>query len=239
MMILHTERFGSGEPILFLHSGLQTGATDFVYQQKYFTEKYRVIAADLRGHGKSKAADFSNYLEDSAQDVIDTLADLNLDAVHIIGASLGALVGLFVAKRYPDSVKSLTISGVIPKQPDDWAEISAEDAKKRAAFLADEKIVAYFDELHESNWQEILGMSEQENWYPYAETKDLSTLSMPVLYLAGEAHAYEVEGAQIYSGMNEQIHVSIIPFAAHHVHVEQARIYTKIVAEFYKKLGNE
>lgn len=31
---------GSGEPLVFLHSGLETSSTDFIYQQKYFSQFY-------------------------------------------------------------------------------------------------------------------------------------------------------------------------------------------------------
>ncbi|WP_240949729.1 hypothetical protein [Psychrobacillus sp. BL-248-WT-3] len=48
-MILHTSIQGSGEPLLFLHTGLQTGNTDFQYQQNFFKDSYKVFAPDLRG----------------------------------------------------------------------------------------------------------------------------------------------------------------------------------------------
>lgn len=35
-MILHTEVIGMGEPVIFLHTGLQTGNTDYEYQSEYF-----------------------------------------------------------------------------------------------------------------------------------------------------------------------------------------------------------
>ena len=49
-LILHTEIIGEGEPLVFLHTGLQTGMTDFNYQREYFKNKYKVILPDLRGH---------------------------------------------------------------------------------------------------------------------------------------------------------------------------------------------
>lgn len=49
-MLLHTEVLGDGEPIVFLHTGLQTGMTDFEEQRDYFRSGFRVILPDLRGH---------------------------------------------------------------------------------------------------------------------------------------------------------------------------------------------
>ncbi|WP_335872715.1 alpha/beta fold hydrolase [Bacillus sp. 2205SS5-2] len=49
-MILHTEVNGEGEPIVNLHSGLQTGNTDFVKQREALQKSKKVIVPDLRGH---------------------------------------------------------------------------------------------------------------------------------------------------------------------------------------------
>ena len=113
-MILHTTILGEGEPVVFLHTGLQTGMSDFEHQREYFQLKYKVILPDLRGHGESITNDFSNFFVDSASDLLDTLNHLKLKSIHIVGCSLGALVGLIFAKAFPERVKSLTISGVMP-----------------------------------------------------------------------------------------------------------------------------
>ena len=57
-MILHTNIIGEGEPIVFLHSGLQTGESDFIYQCEHFSKNYKVILPDLRGHGRSNVDQF-------------------------------------------------------------------------------------------------------------------------------------------------------------------------------------
>ncbi len=57
-MILHTKVIGEGEPVIFLHTGLQTGETDFVYQQNKLQDSYKVILPDLRGHGESKVEEY-------------------------------------------------------------------------------------------------------------------------------------------------------------------------------------
>ncbi|WP_394217707.1 alpha/beta fold hydrolase [Halobacillus trueperi] len=71
-MILHTEVVGEGEPLVFLHTGLQTGRTDFDKQREYFSSKYQVISPDLRGHGKSPAEDLDDYYNQAADDLADT-----------------------------------------------------------------------------------------------------------------------------------------------------------------------
>nr|WP_239541430.1 alpha/beta fold hydrolase [Pullulanibacillus pueri] len=73
-----------------MHTGLETGLSDFEFQRDYFKEHYKIICPDLRGHGKSVCDDVSNFFEDSVEDLIATLEDLAIEAAHIVGCSLGA-----------------------------------------------------------------------------------------------------------------------------------------------------
>lgn len=62
-MILYTEEYGNGEPLLFLHSGAETGRTDYQEQKAYFSNKFRVIMPDMSGHGYSSINTFSTINE--------------------------------------------------------------------------------------------------------------------------------------------------------------------------------
>jgi len=146
-MNLHTEVIGSGEPIVFLHTGLQTGKTELDEQSGYFQNKYQVILPDLRGHGHSVADNLTNYFHASAKDLAETLDKLGIVSAHIAGCSLGALVGLVFAKRYPEKVKSLILSGIIPEKPVDWEEMIELDAINEAELVEKKEIVKYFNRI--------------------------------------------------------------------------------------------
>lgn len=231
-LILHTEVFGRGEAIVFLHTGLQTGLTDFEYQREYFKEKYKVILPDLRGHGNSKADELANFFEDSATDIAETLNHLNVASAHIVGCSIGALVGLIFAKRFPDKVKSLTISGLQSQKPSNWLALHREEVKQQTQLLQNHEAIEYFDRLHQSSWRQLLETVQDENWYPFKETGDLSGITSPILYMVGEGLEAETKGALYYPTIKEDVHVSIIPFSSHLVHLEQPEIYTKILEKF-------
>jgi pimeloyl-ACP methyl ester carboxylesterase len=234
-LILHTEIFGEGESVLFLHTGLQSGLTDFEYQRDYFKKDFRVIVPDLRGHGKSVENDFSNYFEDCAADLAETLTYHKLDRVHLVGCSLGALVGLKFAKVYPDKIATLTLSGILAEKPENWVEMNNLQVEQQREFLKNEQAVQYYDKLHSSDWKQFIYMGEDPNWYPFHDTTDIKGLSKPTLLLVGEGNKYETAGVQIYPQMNEQVHVSIIPFASHMVHYEQPEIYTQILEKFINR----
>ena len=236
-MILHTSVIGEGDPIVFLHSGLQTGESDFNYQCEHFRKNYKVILPDLRGHGKSKVnqIDVINFFEDSAKDLKETLDFLKVEKAHIVGGSLGALAGLFFAKRFPDRVSSLTLSGVTSEKPYNWAELQLIDARMQMAIFENREAVNYFNQLHLSNWQSFIRQSQELDWYPFNEIGDALSIRCPALIIVGEGMLHEVSGALNYREKNDHFHMAVVPLAAHLVHNEQPEIYTAILEKF---LGN-
>jgi len=82
--------------------------------------RYRVIRRDLRGHGQS-ADPGPNYMwsvEELLTDMKGFLDALNLDQVHYVGESIGGLLGIACAVRWPERFKSLTLcAGAIAVPP--------------------------------------------------------------------------------------------------------------------------
>ena len=92
---------GSGElTLIFLH-GTAGDHSDFNYQVNEFKEKFRVIAYDLRGHGRSFAPQAGYSIRDIASDIDEDLTQLGLlpGTAVIIGHSLGGLVALELASQ--------------------------------------------------------------------------------------------------------------------------------------------
>lgn len=97
----------SNEVILFLHPG---GIfSSFIWQQMIpkFQDNYRVIAIDIRGHGESERPSHGYDINNLTKDIHDILSHLDINNAHVIGNSLGVLIGLSFAKLYPDKVLSL------------------------------------------------------------------------------------------------------------------------------------
>ncbi|WP_257968048.1 alpha/beta fold hydrolase [Peribacillus deserti] len=191
---------------------------------------------DLRGHGKSFSDDFSNYFEAAASDVKDTMDKIDLESAHIVGCSLGGLIALFFAKMYGKRAKSLTISGVIPEKPENWSELQLIDNESISNLLENEEAVKHFNEKHMSDWKRFLLIGQSEDWYPFDVTKNVSDLKMPTLFLVGEGYNHEVKGALTYPAMNKNIHLAIIPFASHLVHIEQPHLYSMILERFLTEI---
>lgn len=101
------EEVGAGEPVLFLHG---SGASWRLWapQIPVFSRQYRMIMPNLRGHGKSGFLPRTdNYHELMADDMKHFLDALGLKGVPVVGVSMGAVVGLRLAAKYPEYVSKL------------------------------------------------------------------------------------------------------------------------------------
>ena len=108
-ILLHYLDEGCGEPIVFLH-GLGSCGEDWVLQTQPFAAEFRVIAPDLRGHGRSSkpAAPYTVAL--FASDVAALLDALSIDSAHVVGLSLGGLVAQQLAIGFPRRVRRLVLT---------------------------------------------------------------------------------------------------------------------------------
>lgn len=88
---LHYLEAGSGKPILMIPGWSQT-AEQFKHQLSGLSDRYRVIALDMRGHGESDKPDFGYKISRLAKDVHDAIHALDLDEVNILGHSMGCSV---------------------------------------------------------------------------------------------------------------------------------------------------
>jgi non-heme chloroperoxidase len=88
---LHYLEAGSGKPILMIPGWSQT-AEQFKHQLTGLSDRYRVIAIDLRGHGESEKPEFGYKISRPAKDVHDVIHALDLNEVNILGHSMGSSV---------------------------------------------------------------------------------------------------------------------------------------------------
>lgn len=233
-MILHTNITGIGEPIVFLHTGLQTGEIDFTHQQKYFEQNYKVLSPDLRGHGKSVGDVNENYFTVAAEDLQETLIHHQVQKIHLVGCSLGAIVAIKFAKLFPDFISTLTVSGISPVKPDNWLELHNSDVSVQKSLLKNEEAIGYFDNLHDTDWRQFIYLGQNEDWYPFKDMKAFDDFNFQSLFVVGERNPWETVAVNIYPKNNKNVHVAVIPFAGHLVHTEQPELYCKVLDEFLR-----
>mgnify|MGYP000950463791 FL=1 len=93
---------GAAAPTLVLLHGYGGSHRYFDEIFPLLTERHRVIAPDLRGHGASAAPEGVYTMETLAEDVRKLLDHLGLERVVLLGHSLGGYVTLAFAENYPE-----------------------------------------------------------------------------------------------------------------------------------------
>jgi pimeloyl-ACP methyl ester carboxylesterase len=108
-----------GEPqVLVLLHGLHGHLGWWNYfQVATFSQEYRVITLDQRGHGKSLRPATGYSIETMADDVRELLRHLGLGRVHLAGASMGGMVSLQFALAHPELSHSLVLVDSYPYCP--------------------------------------------------------------------------------------------------------------------------
>jgi len=106
-----------GEPILLIHGFASTHRINWV-QPSWTTTLTkagrRTVLLDNRGHGESeKLYDPQDYATPRmAQDAANLLAHLQIQRADVMGYSMGARIGAFLALHRPELVRSLILGGL-------------------------------------------------------------------------------------------------------------------------------
>ena len=101
---------GTGAPLILLH-GNGENLDYFTAQTEYFSKKYRVIALDTRGHGKSERGTAPFTIRQFAEDLHDFMEAHDIPKAHILGFSDGGNIALCFALKYPHMVERLILNG--------------------------------------------------------------------------------------------------------------------------------
>jgi pimeloyl-ACP methyl ester carboxylesterase len=106
-MQLHFYGQGAGLPILCLHGHPGSGRTMAVFCDP-LARQYRTLAPDLRGYGASQTK-VPYRLEDHLEDLLALLDQQGIERCVILGWSLGGILAMEMALRYPHRVMGLIL----------------------------------------------------------------------------------------------------------------------------------
>lgn len=104
----YAEDPSDGPTLLLLH-GVTSRWQVFLNVMPALSQRWHVVAADLRGHGRSGRAEGRYGLMDYASDVIALLRHLGDGPTVLLGHSLGAMISIGVASEAPDLVRAVVL----------------------------------------------------------------------------------------------------------------------------------
>ena len=111
---INYEQQGSGEPLLLIPY-LAADNACYAFQVADYAKRFTCISVDPRGAGESDKPQATYSTELFADDIAAFMQTIGVDRAHVSGLSLGAATGLWLAAKYPQRVKSLSLHSCWPK----------------------------------------------------------------------------------------------------------------------------
>lgn len=136
--IRYVEGAPGADPVILLHdrgSSIEAQWIETRVMDALQGEAFRVIALDLRGHGKSGKAKLD--LE-AAGDVVRLMDHLKIPRAHIVGYGLGANIAAYLAVAHPDRLITMVLAGgadVTPAAQDDRRDFAVTDEQVKAVMV--------------------------------------------------------------------------------------------------------
>ena len=199
---LYYQEQGEGEPLFLLHGNGEDG-TYFANQISFFSDRYRVIAVDTRGHGKSPRGTAPFTMEQFAMDLHSLMEKLQIQRGIILGFSDGANIAMKFALKYPDQVKALILNGgnLDTKGVKRSIQIPIEIGYRFAKLFAGKSEEA-------KSHMEILGLMVNE---PNIRPEELCAIQAPTLVIAGTRDMIKTAHTELIADYIPNAKLSVIP----------------------------
>lgn len=235
---LYYEEYGHGTPLLVIHGGLSSIASVAEVIPE-LSKKFRVIAVDCPGQGRSEQAPSLSYqlMADYFSKMID---QLKLDSVYVFGYSDGGNVALLMAADRPDRVKKAAAfaaashtSGYYPEIGASLAQLTPEAAEKNYKWWLDAHLMIT---PQKDKWKKFIGDFREMCATPVIVPDDkLKKISTRVLIVQGDNDIVKPEHSlKLYQSIKGS-QLCIIPAASHFVLYERPELLNLIVSDFFMK----
>ncbi len=111
---INYDQQGTGEPLVLIPY-LAADYACYAFQVADYAKHFTCISLDLRSTGESDKPEGTISTELLADDVAAFIDVLGIQQAHVMGVSLGAATGMWLAAKYPAKVKSLSLHSSWPK----------------------------------------------------------------------------------------------------------------------------
>ena len=216
---------------------------------------YKVLRFDTRGHGRSDAPAGAYALEQMADDLDGLLQALKVERPHFVGLSMGGMIGMTYALKYPGRLRSLvlcdTSSRLGPEVQPVWDDRIKTATQQGMEPLVEPTLKRWFTEAMIATRSPVLGrvagMIRATPPIGYAGcchaipkinvTARLKEIACPIQVIVGEQDA----GTPV--AMSREIHEAapgselvIIPNASHLSNLEQPEAFNRALLDFLARV---
>jgi pimeloyl-ACP methyl ester carboxylesterase len=233
---IYYEEYGQGEPLLLLHG---FGGTSNIWDAeiKVLKNHFRVIAWDMRGHGRSTNPDTSTVFlhETAAKDLLHLIKKLQLKKVKLMGHSSGGIVALYAAVLEPGLIEAIIPVSAQTTYSPQVRDFIASNATPEVQFKRLD-----FEKSHGKE----KGMLLARQFYhfkdlqgdPSISPKQLATIKARTLIVHGDNDFVPVSGAwEMFTHIpNARIYIVPNGWHAPHMGAENSAEFLRRTLEFLK-----
>ena len=241
------EVHGEGEPIIFLHHGFGCMKIwDKIYPA-FIAAGYRVVMYDRRGFGQSEEGDdfFEFYESDryrleSIEELRLIKEGLGIGTCHLIGQCEGGVIGIDYAIRYPQEVRTLTISSTQCFSEIPMAELNLLKLVTTFSQLEPElqaKMIEWHGERAEAKYNQFAkqGGAYGIDWFDLRPVLHMVTCPTLIIY-PDRSSIFDVEQAITFYRHLPKGELAVFPRCGHNTYEQRPKEYIDTILDFMNRV---
>jgi 3-oxoadipate enol-lactonase len=237
------------EAMVFIHPAFADHRS-WNTQIDQFSKDYCVITLDMLGHGQSQFEKTSDTIDMTVDHINEILSIEGYDSAHIVGASLGSLIGQYFAYQYPEKTKSVTVLGGYYIHEIDKTLMRQQLIEQLKWTVMIVFAFNYFKTVYVPNqsvitadakqdFSEMASLFQRQSFQAMSgssnilQNRDRETIGFPLLLLYGE-HDREIvqDLTQTWHQTDPQSQLKIIPHAGHVANMDNPTEFNTILFQF-------
>ena len=241
--------------VVLLSNSLMSSYEMWDWTVPALADRYRVLRYDTRGHGRSGTTTGEYSIELLADDAAGLLTALGVPAAHVVGLSMGGMIGQQLGARYSDKVLSLALCDTASEMPPRslWAERLEIARRQGISGLVDGTIKRWFrDDFIARSPADIekvrafilgtgvdgyIGCASAVR--DMAQTTMLLKIKAPTLVMVGRQDpACTVEQSTVLHRMIDGSKLVVLEDAAHLSNIEQPQAFNFALRSFLDRVDD-
>jgi pimeloyl-ACP methyl ester carboxylesterase len=246
---------GAGKPVIVFSHGLLFSCRMFDAQVAALKDQYRCIAYDHRGQGQSEVTTGGYDMENLYQDAAGLIEALGIAPCHFAGVSMGGFMGMRLAARRPDLIRSLilmeTSADPEPEENRGKYRLMALVFRYLGAGLVANRVMrimfgkAFVDDpariAERTLWKERISSGDRKGIYESVMSvvnrngiyEEIDRITAPMLIMVGDSDVATVRSkAERIQAKIPTSRLVIIPRAGHSSPIEEPEFVNQQIRDF-------
>ncbi len=258
---LHYEAIGRRDgPAVLMVQGLGADKHGWDMQRIALAPRFRTIALDNRGAGRSDKPFGTYSLEQMADDAIAVLDHAGVESAHVVGASMGGAISQLIALKHPERVRSLTLACTACRHHPwrrellaDWATMANERGMAAMASEAARWVIgprSFRRLMPVFGWLGPLGLNRPAHAFVAqvrailahddSTAEQFEQITVPAIVIVGNQDILTPRGdSEELAEKLPNAELVVISGAAHGLMVEHASTFNRVLFEWLRRQARE